>query len=120
MPVVTSQGLVGRVDAVIATAARIQLISDADSVVNVKLNNAKVDAQTNGSITGEVSLVQVPQGVEVLPGEVLITSGLGGTYPANIFVGQVDHLLSQLPDCSIDLRLFVKLAFPALERGLFD
>lgn len=95
MPVVTSQGLVGRVDAVIATAARIQLISDADSVVNVKLNNAKVDAQTNGSITGEVSLVQVPQGVEVLPGEVLITSGLGGTYPANIFVGQVVTMQSQ-------------------------
>ncbi len=95
MPVVTSQGLVGRVDAVIATAARIQLISDADSVVNVKLQNAKVEAQTNGSITGEISLVQVPQGVEVLPGEVLITSGLGGTYPANLFVGQVVTMQSQ-------------------------
>ncbi|MGI6249833.1 MAG: rod shape-determining protein MreC [Anaerolineaceae bacterium] len=95
MPVVTSQGLVGRVDAVIATAARIQLISDAGSVVNVKLQNAKVEAQTNGSITGEISLVQVPQGVEVLPGEVLITSGLGGTYPANLFVGQVVTMQSQ-------------------------
>ena len=43
MPVVTQQGLVGRVDAVIANAARVQLISDANSVVNVHLQNAKVE-----------------------------------------------------------------------------
>jgi len=89
MPVVTQQGLVGRIDAVIANAARVQLISDANSVVNVRLQNAKVEAQIRGSITGEISLEMVPQEAEVQIGDVLLTSGLGGNYPPNIFVGQV-------------------------------
>ncbi|HNY83867.1 MAG TPA: rod shape-determining protein MreC [Anaerolineaceae bacterium] len=89
MPVVTQKGLVGRIDRVIATAARIQLISDANSVVNVRLQNAKTEAQVDGSITGEISLQLVPQDVDVQVGEVLLTSGLGGTYPPNFFVGQV-------------------------------
>ena len=41
MPVVTDQGLVGRVDAVIADAARVQLITDPASTVNVRLQNAE-------------------------------------------------------------------------------
>jgi len=39
MPVVTQQGLVGRVDAVIAGAARIKLITDSTSVVNIYLQS---------------------------------------------------------------------------------
>jgi rod shape-determining protein MreC len=89
MPVVTQQGLVGRIDAVISDAARIQLITDAGSVVNVRLKTANVEGQVSGSITGEVSLDMVPIDAQVEIGEVILTSGLGGTYPPNIFVGQV-------------------------------
>lgn len=95
MPVVTQQGLVGRIDAVIANAARIRLISDANSYVNVRLQNADVDAQIRGSITGEIVLDMVPQSANVSVGEVLLTSGLGGTYPPNIFVGQVITMQSK-------------------------
>ncbi len=89
MPVVTQQGLVGRIDAVISDAARVQLITDAGSVVNVRLKTANVEGQVSGSITGEVSLNMVPIDAQVDIGEVILTSGLGGTYPPNIFVGQV-------------------------------
>jgi len=95
MPVVTQQGLVGRIDAVISDAARIQLITDAGSVVNVRLKNANVEGQVRGSITGEVSLDMVPIDSKVDIGEVILTSGLGGTYPPNIFVGQVLSLQSR-------------------------
>ena len=44
MPVVTNQGLVGRVDAVIADASRVQLITDPASAINVHLQNADTDA----------------------------------------------------------------------------
>ena len=37
MPVVTQQGLIGRIDAVTAGAARVELITDASSAVNVRL-----------------------------------------------------------------------------------
>jgi len=89
MPVMTAQGLVGRVDAVTANAARVQLLTDPDSAVNVRLQDSQVDGMLVGSVTGDVTLDMVSQEAELRPGEIILTSGLGGTYPSNILVGQV-------------------------------
>jgi rod shape-determining protein MreC len=89
MPVVTQQGLVGRVSAVTANAARVQLISDAGSSINVRLEPSRVQAVIQGQVTGEVSLEMIPQGAGIQPGDLVLTSGLGGSYPANILVGQI-------------------------------
>jgi rod shape-determining protein MreC len=89
MPVVTEKGLVGRVDAVIAEAARVQLITDAASSVNVRLQTSSVEAMLVGSITGDLSLDMIPQDATVAVGDIVLTSGLGGTYPPNLLVGQV-------------------------------
>lgn len=89
MPVVSEQGLVGRVDAVIADAARIQLITDPASDVNVRLQNAEANASLIGSMNGDLSLELIPQDVNVEPGDLVLTSGLGGGYPPNLIVGQV-------------------------------
>jgi rod shape-determining protein MreC len=89
MPVVTQQGLVGKVDAVTATAARIQLITDSGSVVNISLRDAKIDGQVSGSVTGDMDLERVSTSVDLKEGDLAITSGLGGTYPSDIVVGQI-------------------------------
>lgn len=89
MPVVTQQGLVGRVDAVTASASRVQLITDPNSKVNVRLQNQNEGAQVEGSITGDVTLGMVSQNITLNPGDILLTSGLGGNYPTDILVGQV-------------------------------
>ena len=89
MPVVTENGLVGRVDAVSAGAARVQLITDPGSVINVRLQNAKVEAQLSGSTTGELVLDMIPQDAKVEEGDLVLTSGLGGSYPPDILIGQV-------------------------------
>lgn len=89
MPVVTNQGLVGRVDAVIADAARVQLITDPASSVNVYLQNADTTAVLYGSVTGDISLDLISQNVTVESGDLILTSGLGGGYPADLIIGQV-------------------------------
>ena len=89
MPVVTDQGLVGRVDAVIADAARVQLITDAASDVNVRLQNAETDASLVGSVTGDVTLDLISPDVPIEEGDLVLTSGLGGGYPPDLIVGQV-------------------------------
>ncbi len=89
MPVVTNEGLVGRVDAVIADAARVQLITDTASSVNIHLKNANTDALLIGSVTGDVSLDLISQDATVDSGDLILTSGLGGGFPADLIVGQV-------------------------------
>jgi len=89
MPVVTNQGLVGRVDSVIADAARVQLITDPASSINVYLQNAKTDAVLLGSVTGDVSLDMISQDAAIEPGDLILTSGLGGGYPSDLIIGQV-------------------------------
>jgi len=89
MPVVTAQGLVGRIDAVTSNAARVQLITDAGSGVNVRLPDSEANGMLVGSVTGDITLEMIPQEDEIHPGELILTSGLGGTYPSNILIGQV-------------------------------
>lgn len=89
MPVVTNQGLVGRVDAVIADAARVQLITDPASSVNVYLQSADTNAVLYGSVTGDISLDLISQNAAVEAGDLILTSGLGGGYPADLIIGQV-------------------------------
>jgi rod shape-determining protein MreC len=89
MPVVTNEGLAGRIDAVIADAARVQLITDAAASVNVHLKNANTDAVLKGSVTGDISLDLISQDATVEAGDVILTSGLGGGFPPDVIVGQV-------------------------------
>jgi len=95
MPVVTAQGLVGRISAVIAGAARVQLITDAGSIVNVSLQSSEAGAVLQGSLTGELTLTMIPSDVGVEPGELLLSSGLGGNFPPNILIGQVTGVRSR-------------------------
>jgi rod shape-determining protein MreC len=95
MPVVTNQGLVGRVDAVIADAARVQLITDPASRVNVRLQNAEEEASLIGSVTGDIELELIPQDAVVETGDLVLTSGLGGGYPPDLIVGQIVNIRSR-------------------------
>ena len=89
MPVITQQGLVGNITAVTAGAARVQLINDPGSSINVILQQSEVEGVVNGQITGEIKLDMVSKSATIQPGELVLTSGLGGKYPENIVIGQV-------------------------------
>jgi rod shape-determining protein MreC len=89
MPVVTNQGLVGNIASVSAAASRVQLINDPASSINVILQQSDVEAVLNGQLTGELELNMINQNATVQAGDLVMTSGLGGNYPANIVIGQV-------------------------------
>jgi rod shape-determining protein MreC len=95
MPVITQQGLVGSVAAVTAGAARVQLINDPGSSINAILQQSGVEGVVNGKITGEIELDMVSKNSTIQPGELVLTSGLGGKFPANIVVGQVVTIRSE-------------------------
>jgi rod shape-determining protein MreC len=95
MPVTTDQGLVGRVAAVTAGASRVQLITDPEMMINVRLQPSKADAVLTGSLTGEISLGMIPQDANAQPGDLVLTSGLGGDYVPNLLIGQVSSVRQQ-------------------------
>ncbi len=89
MPVVTQQGLVGSIAAVTSSAARVQLINDPGSSINVVLQQSGVEAVLSGQLTGEIQLDMISQNATFQAGDLVMTSGLGGNYPANLVIGQV-------------------------------
>ncbi len=95
MPVVTQNGLAGRIEQVTAKGARVSLINDPATRINVSIEPSRSSAVLTGSITGNVTLEQIPQDADVNPGNLILTSGLGGNYPSNIIVGQVTSVRSQ-------------------------
>ena len=95
MPVVTHNGLAGRIIQVTSSGARVKLITDPATQINVKIQPSGSEAILTGSLTGDISLEQIPQDAEVAPGNLILTSGLGGNYPSNIIVGQITSVRSQ-------------------------
>jgi len=96
MPVVSSQGLVGRVAAVTADGARVQLITDPDTAINVRIQPSGAEGLLQGSITGDITVGAIPQDAKIGSGDLVLTSGLGGNYPPDMLIGQVSGV-SQRP-----------------------
>lgn len=115
MPVVTQQGLVGQIDSVAAGAARVELINDPASAVNVILQQTTTEAVLVGSVTGELRLELIPQDVTVPPGELIVTSGLGGNYPPNLVIGQVSAVRRQDYDLFQNASVQTSVDFSQLE-----
>jgi rod shape-determining protein MreC len=89
MPVVTEKGLVGRISAVTASAARVQLITDAGSLVNAHVVEADADGVVKGSVTADLTIEMVSPEAELQAGQIVQTSGLGGNFPAEVVIGQI-------------------------------
>ena len=115
MPVVTQQGLIGRVDAVTAGAARVMLITDPASSVNVRLEPGRDAAVLHGQITGDLSLEMIPQDADVQAGDLVLTSGLGGGYPQNILIGQVTGVRSREQDIFKSASIQTMVDFDQIE-----
>jgi len=89
MPVVNEKGLVGRITEVSATASKVQLIIDPNSVINARIQESRAEGILQGQSTGTLQMIYIPQDVTVTVGEIVVTSGLGGGFPPEILVGRV-------------------------------
>ena len=89
MPVTTELGLVGRIIRVGANASQVQLINDENSAVSSRLQRTRAHGSIIGQASGVLRLTMVDLDEEISQGELVITSGLGGNFPADIVVGQV-------------------------------
>ena len=92
-PVVTKDGLVGRISMAGYSHSQVALVGDADCGVAALV----VETRDNGFIKGgqstlDAGLVEwtaMVHSPRILAGQSIVTSGLGGIFPKNIPVGQV-------------------------------
>ncbi len=89
MPVVDEQGLVGRISAVTATTSKVLLITDPSSTVNAILQSSRLTGVISGTPGSHPVIGFLPQGTEIGVGEVVLTSGMGGSFPKGIHIGQI-------------------------------
>ena len=88
-PVVVGRNLIGRVITVSANAAHVQLISAEGSAVSARLQTNRVEGSVIGQVSGNLRMTLLPQGASVQVGDLVLTSGLGGTLPPDLVIGQV-------------------------------
>jgi rod shape-determining protein MreC len=89
MPVVTGQGLVGRIIRISADASQVLLITSPSSFVSARVQSSRAEGTVQGDISGPLEMSFIPLGAGVVPGDVVLTSGLGGNFPADLVIGQV-------------------------------
>lgn len=88
-PVVTGEGLVGRVITVGDRSSRVLLITDLNSRIPVELEKNREQAVLAGDNTNLPRVIHLAEKVSVHVGERVITSGHAGVFPPGLPVGVV-------------------------------
>lgn len=89
MAVTGASGLLGRTTDVTAHTARVQLITDQRSGVAAMVQSSRAPGIVSGSLEGNLRMNYVSRETTVRPGDVVVTSGLGGVYPKGLLIGDV-------------------------------
>jgi len=89
MPVVTSQGLVGRIVQTSNSSSKVMLITDPSSSVSARIQRTRDTGTVQGMLGGGLVMKYIPPEEPVIPGDVVLTSGLGGNFPSRLPIGQV-------------------------------
>jgi rod shape-determining protein MreC len=97
MPVVTSDGLVGRVVDCGPNFSRVMAIVDSSSGVDAIVERTRdIGIVTGATTVGEenklLTLSHLPLDADLVPGDTVITSGLSGVFPKGIPIGEVSEV----------------------------
>lgn len=91
MAVITAAGLVGRIDSVSAYSSEVLLLHDANCPAAAMLQASKaygiVEADDDNDTV--LQMVHISYDTNVEEGQVVITSGLGGIFPAGLRIGYI-------------------------------
>jgi rod shape-determining protein MreC len=97
-PVIAAGGLLGQVVEVTAFDAQVRLITAQDSGVSVIVQRNRAPGIVKGAVDRSLSLDFVDKSKTPKVGDMLLTSGLGRVFPADLIVGQVTGVSSSRTD----------------------
>ena len=98
MPVVTDAGLVGIINEATPRASKVLLLNSDQMALNVRVQNSRADGVLFGQASKDLRLRYVALDATINAGDLVVTSGLGGSLPANIPVGEIASVRSRAYD----------------------
>lgn len=91
-PVMDANGVVGQVIRALPLSSEIILITDPNHAIPVQVNrNGLLTIAMGSGELNRLTLPFLPDNADIRPGDLLITSGLGGTFPQGYPVAVVDN-----------------------------
>src|SRR6266705_1142555 len=117
MPVITADGVIGRVLKAYPSVSQVLLINDQTSGVGAILEQSRLQGILRGTPAGEVILEKVMSDETVQPGEKVLTSGGDQVFPKGLPVGTVTKV-STGTDLFLNVRVKPAANLSKLEEVL--
>jgi rod shape-determining protein MreC len=89
LPVMASKGVVGRITESTWHASRVLLVADENSNIDALIQRTRSQGILQGAGYAGCILKYVSKSEDVRPGDMVITSGLGGIFPKELLLGVV-------------------------------
>lgn len=112
MAVVTEEGLVGRVISAGSRSSVVQLVTDSRSGVGARAQRSREMGIVEGLNEETIRFVPMREDADVKEGDMIETSGLGGTCPAGLVIGKVRRVKKRSSglDRFIEIKPFVEFS----------
>ncbi len=119
--VITADGLVGRVIETGGTYSTVMGIIDSRSSVSGTVERTRDNGVVNGiaqsgGTDGFCEMVFLPLEAELLPGDRVISNGLGGVYPSGFFIGTVVEVSSTATTTGMTVQIEPAVDFLHVEE----
>jgi len=116
MPVVTAQGVVGKVVLARPNSAVVQLLMDRNCPVSAIVQRSRVSGMLEYEGGASFQLNNVPWRLDVQEGDTVICSGLGGIFPKGLMLGRVTEVGAEERELFKHIRVEPSVDFNSLEE----
>jgi rod shape-determining protein MreC len=110
------KGLVGKITNVTPHTAKVVLIIDSSASVSAKIQSSRAEGFVEGSVSGSLVMNYVDRDVEVDLKRIIVTSGYGGVYPADIPIGIVANVGEEAVNIYKEIEVQPFVDFRVLEQ----
>lgn len=110
-PVISENGLVGKVISISNYTSRILFILDPGNTVSVKVIRNNTMGVLRGDGKGDCTLLYIPSGVDIKIGDMVSTSEASELYPSGIPVGRISNISNTPGKTFLDITVIPTVDF---------
>lgn len=100
-----SYGVVGQVISATENTSKVRLLTDPQSGVSAIVQSNRATCIVKGSLDGLLTAENIAQNAEIKEGDIIITSGLGGSFTKGIIIGTVVRVNGNASDGTLQAVL---------------